>query len=164
MSASTQLLTDAKSIITNGPAAVTKANSIAAAGPIMDYVGLSQSVLTNLQGADVLLNKVKTDTDGSDANLTNINAILAALEGTSSPSSTLITAINTVITAGPSAASKALAIAAAGPIMDYNANLHSVRRMLQESYNKLNAMKTNTDSSTDSTNLALINSLLLALS
>jgi hypothetical protein len=54
-------------VITNGPSAATAANAIAAAGPIMDYVGMSHATRRKLQECKVLLNSIDTDTDSTDS-------------------------------------------------------------------------------------------------
>lgn len=166
MPASSALLTDVASLKTNGPSANTKAASIAAAGPIMDYVGNTNAVQLKLQSAQKLLTAVLANTVNSDdsTNRTLVLAVLAALNGTGGPSTTLITDIQTVITNGPSALTKAACIAAAGAIMDYVGNTRLVRRMLEEANVLLGYIKTNTNGSDDGTNLTLVNNLLLALS
>lgn len=165
MSASSALLTDTQSLITNGPSTLTKAASIAAAGPIMDYIGNTRLVQLKLQKAVQLLTACYTNTSSSDdtTNRTLLAAVIAALNGTSAPSTTLITDMQTAITNGPSTLTKAACIAAAGAIMDYVGCTRIVRRVLEEANVLLGAIKTNTSNSDDSTNLTLINNLLLAL-
>lgn len=164
MSASTSLIADTKTVIANGPNSATLAKAINPAGPIMDYAGNTGLLLLKLQEADVLLNKIKTDTDSSDStNLTNINHVLAALEGTSSPSGTVITTMQTVFTAGPNSATLAKAINPAGPIMDYQGNVSLVILKLQEAEVLIGKIITDTDAS-DSANLTLLQNIQTALS
>src|SRR5678815_4804584 len=120
MSASTQILADIQTVITSGPSTLTKAACIAAAGPILDYQGNSKLALLRFQEADLLLNAVEGVTDPTDdtANLALIDGVIAALEGTGSPSTTLIADLNTVLTNGVSGATQANAIDPAGQIMD----------------------------------------------
>lgn len=165
MAASSAALTDTQTLITNGPSVNTKAASIAAAGPIMDYPGNMRLVQIKLQEAKVLLTSVQGVTSNSDdsTNRALITGVLACLNGTSSPSTTMRTDMTTVITAGPSVLSQTAANAAAGPIQDYVGNSRLVRRKLEEAFVLLTALKVNTNGSDDSSNLTLINNLLLAL-
>src|SRR5689334_4452476 len=73
----TTAIADATTVITNGPNAATQAKAIAAAGPIMDYVGNSQLLLLKIKELKVKLTQIKAVTDSGDANLTAINAMLA---------------------------------------------------------------------------------------
>jgi len=79
--ASTQLITDTKSVLSNGPSAATTAKAIAAAGPIMDYTGQVNGLLTMLEEANRNATNLLTDTDQSTdaANYTLISNILASL-------------------------------------------------------------------------------------
>lgn len=147
MAASTQLIADTKTVITNGPTAASLALANNPNGPLIDYPGTSNALLINLEDADVLLTRISSDTDGSDPNLTNIAAVLAALNGTSSPSATVITAMKAVYTAGPTAATLAKAINANGPIMDYLGNVNGVVVMLEECYKKVTRLLLDTDAS-----------------
>lgn len=52
---SSHAVTDMAAVIANGPAAATTAKAIAAAGPIMDYVGICKLVLLKLQECYELL-------------------------------------------------------------------------------------------------------------
>ncbi len=70
-------------------------------------------------------------------------------------STTLIVNMTTVVTNGPNDATKALALAAAGIIMDYPANTKSCLLKLQETTVLLAQVITDTDSG-DSANLALL--------
>jgi hypothetical protein len=72
--ASTQLITDTNSLIANGPSTTTKANSIAAAGPIQDYIGNTQQLLTKLQEVKTLATLLISDTAASDDN-TNLTLL-----------------------------------------------------------------------------------------
>lgn len=165
MPASTAMITDITSVITNGPAAVTLANCIAAAGPIMDYRAQTNSTLLRFDRLVTLLNQIKTDTaSGDTANLALINKALAALQGTSTPSTTIITDMRSVYTTGPGATTIANSIAAAGPIMDYLGNVNITILALIEAKVILTALLSVTDSGTDSTNRTLISNLLITLS
>lgn len=163
--ASTNIIADLGTVYTNGPSAATSAKAIAAAGPIMDYPGMVAGNKLRAQYCSVLLNQIKTDTDaGSDGtNLALLNKLLAVLLGTSTPSTTCIADINTVISNGPSAATLAKASAAAGPIMDYQGNTHAVRRIFQELKVFITIIVTDTDAGSDATNLGLLNGILQVL-
>jgi hypothetical protein len=68
MANSTAMITDMTTVATNGPSSVTTANAIAPAGPIEDYPGMVQSVITDLSDLKTKLNLVLVNTDaGSDA-------------------------------------------------------------------------------------------------
>jgi hypothetical protein len=88
--------------------------------------------------------------------------VQAALKGTSSPSTQLITDTTTVYTTGPNSASAAKAIAQAGPIGDYVGNVHGVRLKLREALVVLNRLIAGTDSA-DSTSLGHLNDCANAL-
>lgn len=171
MAKSTALITDITSVITNGPAGTTPAKSIAAAGPIMDYPGNCSLILTYFQETAFLLGKVAGVTDAGDtANLALINGVIALLNGTSSPSTQALTDMTTLFTSvlpggtpQPGAATIANCIAAAGPIMDYVGNISISRKNLEGASVLLTYIRTDTDSSGDSTNSALIAKLLNAL-
>lgn len=159
MSASATVIANTKTVITNGPNSASLALAARAAGPIMDYQGNMNALLLYFEESDVLLKQIKTDTDSGDtANLALINKVLAALEGTSTPSTTYITDIKTVYTNGPSVATKTLAIAPAGPIMDYLGNVKAVQRKLEEAAVLIGRILTDTDSS-DSANLTLLQNI-----
>ena len=78
---STALITNTKSVISNGPNAATKALAIAQGGPIMDYAGNCNLLLTKLQECEVLIGKIIQDTDATDATnlglLQNVQASLS---------------------------------------------------------------------------------------
>lgn len=88
MPASTQLLTDAATMITNGPTAATAANAAsgtttfapspyAPGGAPADYVGLLDLYKTKLKEVKLLAQELKTITDGADPNATTLaNALL----------------------------------------------------------------------------------------
>lgn len=162
MSASTQLIADMTTVITNGPNGATLAKAIAPAGEIMDYPGLTNLALLKLKEADVQLIQMLTVTDASDGSKANIVAIQHALAGLSAPNGTLLTTIKLVITTGPTAATLALAIASAGPIMDYVGNTRLVLRKLEEVAVQITALLLNTDTS-DATNKTLLTNIGLAL-
>lgn len=132
MAKSTALITDATSVVTNGPAAASQVKANAAGGPLMDYQGNSKLLLLKFQESTVLLAKVLTDTDASDPNLATLQGVQALLLGTSSPSTQALTDIKAVYTAGPTAATTALATAAGGPLMDYKGNVKAIQRKLEE--------------------------------
>lgn len=68
MAFSTQVITDLKSVATNGPSAATQSNCIAASGAIMDYKGNVQLLILKSQEISVLIGKIVNQTDpGSDA-------------------------------------------------------------------------------------------------
>ena len=162
--ASTNLIGDITTVYVNGPSAVTKTNAIAPGGPIMDYPGVTELVQEKFKEAVVLTAKVVTNTNAADsANLTLLNGIVALLNGTSSPSTHCITDINAVIATGPGTATLAASIAAAGPIMDYQGNLNIIQGRLREAKVLVGKLITNTDSSTDATNLGLLNGITAVL-
>lgn len=161
MSASTNMLSDAKAIVTAGPAAATTAKAINPAGPIMDYVGNTQLCVTKVQETDNLLLRILSVTDGSDPNKTNLTAVQHELTGGSAPSGTVITAMKAVYAQASTAATSALAIAAAGPIMDYMGMVKGVIRVLEELFTLYTSIKTDTDAG--DSNLTTINNILTAL-
>lgn len=79
MSASVQIITDMTTCTTTAPTAATTALAIAAAGPIMDPVGMMQNALVDLQNLKVRLTALKTATDSSDPNYTRISNVLLTL-------------------------------------------------------------------------------------
>lgn len=159
MAASTTVIANTKTVISNGPNAASLALAARAQGPIMDYQGNMNALLLHFEEADVLLKSIKTDTDSGDtANLALINKVLAALEGTSTPSNTYIADMKTVYTNGPGAASKALASAPAGPIMDYLGNVNAVILKLEEAQVLIGRIISVTDAS-DSANLTLLQNI-----
>lgn len=166
MPASTALLTDIGTVITNGPSANTKTAANAAAGPVQDVLGNAKLVQLKLQESKILLTALLANTSNSDdaTNRGLVNGVLAAINGTSTPSATVITDIKTIFTSGPSALTQAASIAAAGAIMDYQGNMRGVRRKLEECFILLTTVKAVTNASDDSANLALVNNLLTTLS
>jgi hypothetical protein len=70
---SSHVLTDIKTVYTNGPQGTTAAKAIAAAGPIMDYVGVSKLVERKLQEVYALnvyiIDDTDTSTDGTNKTL-----------------------------------------------------------------------------------------------
>jgi hypothetical protein len=160
---SMNLIGDTKSVISNGPNSTTQANAIAAAGPIMDYPGNVNLMLTKFQECNNILTRVKQDTDASDStNLTLINKVLALLNGTSTPSTTALADLQTVYNNGPNATSQADAIAAAGPILDYPGMVKQARRVLEEVKELIGYIITDTAAG-DTTNLGLLNGILAVL-
>lgn len=162
MGASTALITDMTSVITNGPNAASLAKAINPTGPIMDYQGNCRLSLLKLQEAERLLTLLISVTDSGDASKTTLTAVVHAIDGLSAPSSALLTDMKTAIAAGPAAATKANAISATGPIDDYPGIENLVLLKLDEANVLLTSIKAVTDS-TDATNLTLINNLLTAL-
>jgi hypothetical protein len=72
---STNIPGDLQSVLTNGASATTKANAIAAGGPIQDYQGNVNLLLTKSQEMAVLIARVIAVTDsGTDS--TNRNLLL----------------------------------------------------------------------------------------
>lgn len=164
MSASTSILADLTTAQTSGPGTVTKAAVLAAAGPIGDYVGNLGLAQLKLKEAASLLTTLKQATDSGDtANLALINGVLAVINGTSTPATTAVTDLGTLITNGPSAPTAAKAIAAAGPIIDYKGCLQLVQLKLKEAWLQLHQLAGVTDQSGDAANYALINNSALAL-
>lgn len=163
MPKSTAMLTDIGSVITTGPATATTANAISPTGPVTDYPGVCKLVQLALQEASVMLNKVKTVTDGSDPNLTPINKLIAVINGTASPSTAVLTDCTTLVTTAPTAASVVLANAANGPIQDSVGMLYAIQNRFQEMKSQLTALYGLTDSGTDSSNRTLLNNLVLVL-
>src|SRR5580692_3014153 len=97
--ASTNLIGDISTVITNGPNAASTAKAIAASGPILDYPGMTLSLKLTFQEAQVLLARLITDTDSTDsANLALLTGVAHALVGTSAPSAHVIADMNTVET------------------------------------------------------------------
>ena len=184
MAASTKLIADMKTVIANGPSTVTLANSIAPAGPIMDYIAGCNLVLLKLEEASELLGAsgagtypkaLLTETDaGTDGtNLAYLQQVQASLSNLNAPSAHVITTMGLVISLGPSSVTLGNAIAAAGAIQDYPGNCNLVKIKLTEAYELLSATGTlaiprgiifNTDSGTDATNLALLQGVAATLS
>lgn len=79
--ASTTLITNVTTVLSNGPSSVTKANAIAQAGPILGYPDLTQSALLALQEANVKITALLAATDASSdaANYTLLSNVLASL-------------------------------------------------------------------------------------
>jgi hypothetical protein len=68
MANSTAMITDMTSVATNGPSSTTTANAIAPAGPIEDYPGMVQNVITDLSDLKTKMSLLITNTDsGSDS-------------------------------------------------------------------------------------------------
>lgn len=84
---STTLIANMNTVISNGQKAATTANAINQAGPITDYPGMLQSVLTNLQEAKVKLGGIGgtggliglTDSATDGTNLSLLQNVLASL-------------------------------------------------------------------------------------
>ena len=67
MAASTKLIADMKTVIANGPSSVTLTNSIAPAGPIMDYPGNTDLIIKIFKEALAILGYLLDNTDnGTD--------------------------------------------------------------------------------------------------
>jgi hypothetical protein len=137
---STKLITDMKSVISRGPQGTTAATAaggttVPGSGPIMDYVGLCQSVLVAFEEASVLIAKVITDTDSTDsANLSHLQGIQYLLNGagTGGATSTALADIKACQTAGPNAASLLKCTAPGGPIMDWVGTVSVLRKKLEQ--------------------------------
>lgn len=164
MSASTDLLDDTQTVITNGPTANTLANSILASGAIVDYQGVSKLLLTKLQEADNVLNIVDANTDPVDdaTNQALIDGIFATLEGSSGPSAHVVTDMASIISNGPSVTTENNSIDPAGPIMDYPGNCFLVKLKLQEAA-VLVTILVSVTATDDSTNKTLLQNIGLAL-
>lgn len=78
MAASTQLLTDIQTCITNGPTALTQTAAINATGPIIDPVGSLYLIQTKLKETKVLLNALISVQDAGDGNKTTLQNIVAS--------------------------------------------------------------------------------------
>lgn len=79
--ASTAIVTDLGSLVTNGPNAATLAKAIAAAGPITDVKGMAELAKSKAKELYVLVNAIKSATDSSDStNLTLIQGVLDSLD------------------------------------------------------------------------------------
>jgi hypothetical protein len=164
MAASSSILANLATVISNGPSTTTLASCMAAAGPIMDYKGNCAVALLTFKEITAQLGQIKTVTDSTDAtNLGLINKLIAVMNGTQTPSTTYITDITSVITNGPNAATIAKAIAAAGPITDYVGMCYSVRTKLRQMNNLLTLMGTVTSASDDSTNKGLLADIVTGL-
>lgn len=159
--ASTNIIGDINSVITNGPSATTKSNSLAAAGPINDYVGNCYASLVKAEEASKLANLVYGVTNASDdaTNRGLLAGIIALLNGTSSPSTTALADLKTVIANGPSANTKAAANAAAGPINDYVGNCNVLLVLLDGLKVLLTTLYGVTAASDDNTNRTLISGI-----
>lgn len=158
---STNIISDAKAIYAQAPTSATVIKAIAAAGPIMDYPGMSEVSIVNAQEADNALVRILSVTDSGDGNKAGLTAIQHCLTGQSAPSTTLLTTIKAAYVAGPSVATAANAIAAGGPIMDYSGMLKAVQRYLEELFVRYTRMVQVTDSSDP--NLTTINGILAVL-
>jgi hypothetical protein len=184
MAASVKLIKDMQTVISNGPSVTTSANAIAAAGPIMDYVGGTNLVLLKFEECAELLSASGTTAiprgilsvtaSGDDStNLALLQGIQATLTNLTAPSAHVIADMKTVISNGPSTTTKANAVAAGGPIMDYPGNCTAVLIKLEECSELLSASGAGaipkgivfvTASSDDNTNLSLLQNVQLVLS
>ena len=87
MPASTTLITNMKTVQTNGPSTVTQANAIAAAGPITDYPGMVNGVILMLEEVKITLGGIGgtagliglTDPSTDAANLALLQNVLLSL-------------------------------------------------------------------------------------
>lgn len=76
MANSTQIITDLKSVFNNGPQGNTQSNSNAAAGVILDYIGMTELAIVKAEELNIIVGQLVTNTDASgDA------ANLALLQG-----------------------------------------------------------------------------------
>lgn len=78
MPASTNLITDAATMITNGPSAATATKAAGTANE-QDMVGHLQLYSLKLKECQQLLTQMKLATDSGDPNLTTINNALLTL-------------------------------------------------------------------------------------
>lgn len=164
MPVSTSMLANMTSVITNGPKQATLDAAIAAGGPIQDYQGNCKLALLKLQEADKLANILDDMTNSADsANEALLDGIVDVLEGTGSPSDSVITDIGLVIAAGPGNATLAACIAASGQILDYQGLCKLLLLKFQEAYKLIYSLHAITDTSTDSANKTLLANLLLTL-
>lgn len=76
---STTLLTDIASVISTGPGALTTAACIAAAGPIMDYLGNCKLVQLRLQETLNLITLILAVTDSGDGSKATIQTLADGL-------------------------------------------------------------------------------------
>lgn len=74
MSNSTTIIADLKSVYTNGPQGLTQANSIAAAGVILDYIGMTQLAVVKAEELNILVYALIQNTDAS-GDVTNYNLL-----------------------------------------------------------------------------------------
>jgi hypothetical protein len=111
-----------------------------------------------------------TDSSGDSTNYNLLVAVQHTLNGGGSPSSTVITAMNSVIANGPQGTTPAKAIAPGGEIMDYPGNCKLVLLKFQEALVLLGGaagvkgIKQVTDSVGPDPNLTIINGLITTLS
>lgn len=159
--ASTNMVGDIGTVITNGPSATTKANSIAAAGPILDYIGNTNLVKEQLNEAAIALSRLYNVTAAGDANQPILLGCLNSVTGGSPASGSVLTNLATVLASTPAAGTKANCIAAAGPIMDYLGGVGLVLSGLQYTKELVDAavgssLYTVTASGDDNTNKALL--------
>jgi len=163
MAASSRLITDIGTVITNGPNAATIAKAIAAAGPIACYEDTAHASKLKLQEAQVMAKALYDVTNAADtANKALLSGIYDVLRGSGTPTTTATTDMGTVITNGPGTLTAAAVLAAAGPIMDYIGRCKILKLKFQELFIMLTLLHDMTDS-TDSTNHNLIRDILLAL-
>lgn len=171
MPISTAMLANMATVITNGPATVTKASALAAAGPIMDYVGACKLAYLKMQSAtNMVANLISVTNSGDTTNygyLANCQKLLtnAGIGTASAHVLTDMTALFIRVQAGTGmgATTKAAIINPAGPLMDYVGNVSLLRKMLQEVQVLVTLLYGVTDSTTDATNYGLLGGLLLAL-
>lgn len=79
MTTSAQILTDINSAIATGPSVATLAASSAAAGPIMDMLGMLELARTQIKGLKTLLTQMIAGMDSGDgikSTITNIRDTL----------------------------------------------------------------------------------------
>jgi hypothetical protein len=157
MAAANPLITIMKTVLATPPTTLTKAKSLAPAGPIGDTQGNSGLALIKLEEASNKLVTLIAATDASDPQLTQLNAVQAALLTSTSPASAIAN-MTTAINAGQTAATTAKALAPGGPIVGYASLLHSVRLNLNETKVLLTSIVADTDASDP--NLTAINNVL----
>lgn len=73
------LIANMKTVLATGPTAATQADANNPNGPIMDYVGNTNGVLTMLEEAKVLIGRLISVTDAGDPSLSTLNSVNSAL-------------------------------------------------------------------------------------
>jgi hypothetical protein len=147
MAKSTNLIGDIDTAIAAAPTAATAAKAIAAAGPIMDYVGMTKQVklrITEALGMLTLLDPVVHSGDTTPQNA--ITSLKDLINGTGTPNTQVLTDLATVIAAGVNSTSAALAIAAAGPIQDPIGMFYAIRQKFADIKSMCGQIKNATDS------------------
>jgi hypothetical protein len=156
--ASTNLIADIGTVITNGPNAATLQLASLAAGPIGDYPGNNKSLRLHFQEAANLLGNIQGATDTGDPMFINLQMVRNTINGAGGGTATPIALMTTIITTGPTALTSAKAIDPSGPIMDWQGNCKGVLLILKEAA-VLSANQVAVTDATDAANLALLQSI-----